>query len=58
LSITDERTRVKRAVLTRLVPRTVYTDPTGRSRRLHGCAPAECALDHAVETIILRVTIR
>ena len=52
--ITDERTRVKRAVSDpRLVPRTVYTDPTVtlETPPWLWAASGVRALDHAVETI-------
>jgi alcohol dehydrogenase len=54
LGITDERTRVKRAVSDpRLVPRTVYTDPTLtlETPPWLWAASGVRALDHAVETI-------
>ena len=53
LGITDERTRVKRAVSDpRLVPRTVYTDPTLtlETPPWLWAASGVRALDHAVET--------
>ena len=54
VGITDERTRVKRAVSDpRLVPRTVYTDPTVtlETPAWLWAASGVRALDHAVETI-------
>jgi alcohol dehydrogenase class IV len=54
LGITDEQTRVKRAVSDpRLVPRTVYTDPTVtlETPPWLWAASGVRALDHAVETI-------
>jgi len=54
LGVTDERTRVKRAVSdARLVPRTVYTDPTVtlETPAWLWAASGVRALDHAVETI-------
>jgi len=54
LGITDERTRVKRAVSDpRLVPRTVYTDPTVtlETPAWLWAASGVRALDHAVETL-------
>ena len=54
VGITDERTRVKRAVSDpRLVPRTVYTDPTMtiETPAWLWAASGVRALDHAVETI-------
>jgi alcohol dehydrogenase len=54
LGITDEQTRVKRAVSDpRLVPRTVYTDPTLtlETPAWLWAASGVRALDHAVETI-------
>jgi len=54
LGITDERTRVKRAVSDpRLVPRTVFTDPTLtlETPPWLWAASGVRALDHAVETI-------
>jgi len=54
VGITDERTRVKRAVSDpRLVPRTVYTDPTVtlETPPWLWAASGVRALDHAVETI-------
>jgi maleylacetate reductase len=54
LGITDERTRIKRAISDpRLVPRTVYTDPTVtlETPAWLWAASGVRALDHAVETI-------
>jgi len=54
VGITDEQTRVKRAVSDpRLVPRTVYTDPTVtlETPAWLWAASGVRALDHAVETI-------
>ena len=54
LGITDERTRVKRAVSDpRLVPRTVYSDPTLtlETPAWLWAASGVRALDHAVETL-------
>lgn len=54
VGITDDRTRVKRAVSDpRLVPRTVYTDPTVTLETPDWlwAASGVRALDHAVETI-------
>jgi alcohol dehydrogenase len=54
LGITDERTRVKRAISDpRLVPRVVYTDPTVtlETPAWLWAASGVRALDHAVETI-------
>jgi len=54
LGITDEQTRVKRAVSDpRLVPRTVYTDPvlTLETPAWLWAASGVRALDHAVETL-------
>jgi alcohol dehydrogenase len=54
LGITDERTRVKRAISDpRLVPRVVYTDPTVtlETPSWLWAASGVRALDHAVETI-------
>jgi len=54
VGITDEKTRVKRAVSdARLVPRTVYTDPTVtlETPGWLWAASGVRALDHAVETI-------
>lgn len=54
LGITDERTRVKRAISDpRLVPRSVYTDPTVtlETPAWLWAASGVRALDHAVETI-------
>jgi len=54
LGITDEKTRVKRAVSdARLIPRTVFTDPavTVETPAWLWAASGVRALDHAVETI-------